>query len=40
MAESLGAPIIEHFASLDDPRIDRTKRRFTGSGAKEKPSMV
>lgn len=26
MAESLGAPLIEHFASLDDPRIDRTKR--------------
>ena len=26
MAESLGAPIIEHFASLDDPRIDRAKR--------------
>lgn len=26
MTESLGAPIVEHFASLDDPRIDRTKR--------------
>lgn len=26
MAESLGASLIEHFAALDDPRIDRTKR--------------
>lgn len=26
MAESSGASLIEHFASLDDPRIDRTKR--------------
>jgi predicted transposase YbfD/YdcC len=26
MAESLGAPITEYFAELDDPRIDRTKR--------------
>ncbi len=26
MAESTGASIMEHFASVDDPRIDRTKR--------------
>jgi predicted transposase YbfD/YdcC len=26
MVEAIGAPIAEHFAALDDPRIDRTKR--------------
>ena len=26
MVEATGAPIVEYFAALDDPRIDRTKR--------------
>ena len=26
MVEATGASIAEHFAALDDPRIDRTKR--------------
>ena len=25
MVEATGAPIVEYFAALDDPRIDRTK---------------
>ena len=26
MVEATGAPIVEYFAELEDPRIDRTKR--------------
>ena len=26
MVEATGAPIVEYFAALEDPRIDRTKR--------------
>ena len=30
MVEATGAPIVEYFAALDDPRIDRTKRHTLG----------
>ena len=26
MVEATGAPIVEYFAALEDPRVDRTKR--------------
>ena len=26
MVDAIGAPLVEYFQALDDPRIDRTKR--------------